>query len=316
VQVLQKDSVKPKTEIYFTANLTATERCECREELRDLAGYRQFLQRTTGRAIKKTEARAFQLLESLGGKQGRREVSLQALKVLYPRVGQALLSLAEKGLVATRRQRVLRNPFGESTAHGLPVPKTLTRQQREVLDRLLPALRQGIFAPFLLHGVTGSGKTEVYLHAAEATLAEGRDVLILVPEIALATQLESQLLERFGEQVVLQHSGLTAAEKLDQYYLALTGRARVVVGARSAVFAPLANPGLIIVDEEHDGGFKQDDGFCYHGRDLAVLRGRYHQAVVILGRLLRRSPVTPTPFPGNISYCSSQSGSAREASPK
>jgi primosomal protein N' (replication factor Y) (superfamily II helicase) len=283
VQVLQKDSVKPKTEIYFTANLTATERCECREELRDLAGYRQFLQRTTGRAIKKTEARAFQLLESLGGKQGRREVSLQALKVLYPRVGQALLSLAEKGLVATRRQRVLRNPFGESTAHRLPVPKTLTRQQREVLDRLLPALRQGLFAPFLLHGVTGSGKTEVYLHAAEATLAEGRDVLILVPEIALATQLESQLLERFGEQVVLQHSGLTAAEKLDQYYLALTGRARVVVGARSAVFAPLANPGLIIVDEEHDGGFKQDDGFCYHGRDLAVLRGRYHQAVVILG---------------------------------
>ncbi len=283
VQVLQKDSVKPKTEMYYTANLTATDQGECREGKRDLAGYRQFLQRTTGQSIKKTEARAFQLLESLGGKEDRLEVSLRALKALYPGVGQALLSLAEKGLVSTSRQRVLRSPFGEAIAPGLPAPKELTSQQGEVLDCLLPAIRQGLFAPFLLHGVTGSGKTEVYLQAAEATLAQGRDVLILVPEIALATQLESQLLDRFGEKVVLQHSGLTAAEKLDQYYLALTGQARVVVGARSAVFAPLANPGLIIVDEEHDGGFKQDDGFCYNGRDLAVLRGRYHQAVVILG---------------------------------
>ena len=283
VQVLQKDSVKPKTEILYTANLTTTDRSECREGSIDLAGYRHFLQRATGQAINKTEARAFHLLESLSGKAAQPEVSLRALKALYPRVGPALLSLAEKGLVSTRRQRVLRSPFGAIIAPGLPPAKELTRQQRDVLDRLLPSIRQRLFAPFLLHGVTGSGKTEVYLQAAEATLAEGRDVLILVPEIALATQLESQLLDRFGNQVVLQHSGLTAAEKLDQYYLALTGQARVVVGARSAVFAPLANPGLIIVDEEHDGGFKQDDGFCYHGRDLAVLRGRYHQAVVILG---------------------------------
>ena len=283
VQVLQKDSVNPKTEIFYTANLTTTDRSECREGSIDLAGYRHFLQRATGQAINKTEARAFHLLESLSGKAAQPEVSLRALKALYPRVGPALLSLAEKGLVSTRRQRVLRSPFGAIIAPGLPPAKELTRQQRDVLDRLLPSIRQRLFAPFLLHGVTGSGKTEVYLQAAEATLAEGRDVLILVPEIALATQLESQLLDRFGNQVVLQHSGLTAAEKLDQYYLALTGQARVVVGARSAVFAPLANPGLIIVDEEHDGGFKQDDGFCYHGRDLAVLRGRYHQAVVILG---------------------------------
>jgi primosomal protein N' (replication factor Y) (superfamily II helicase) len=131
--------------------------------------------------------------------------------------------------------------------------------------------------------VTGCGKTEVYLQAAEKTLQEGRDVLVLVPEIALATQLESHFLSRFGEQVVLLHSGLTAAERFDQYALALGGQARIVIGARSAVFAPLRRLGLIIVDEEHDPGFKQDEGFCYHGRDLAVLRASLQRCAVILG---------------------------------
>ena len=154
------------------------------------------------------------------------------------------------------------------------------------------------FQPFLLHGVTGCGKTEVYLRAAEETLAAGRDVIILVPEIALATQLEAHLLSRFGDLVVLLHSGMSAAEKFDQFYLALTGKAKVVIGARSALFVPFRNPGLIVVDEEHDASFKQDDNFRYHGRDLAVLRAKFHDAVVILG----------SATPSITSYAHAQSG--------
>jgi len=135
----------------------------------------------------------------------------------------------------------------------------------------------------LLHGVTGSGKTEVYLRAAEETLALGRDVLILVPEIALATQLEAHFVSRFGDMVVLLHSGLSPGERFDQWTLAATGQAKIVIGARSAVFAPLADPGLIVVDEEHDSAYKQEDGLRYQGRDLAILRARYNKAVVILG---------------------------------
>jgi primosomal protein N' (replication factor Y) len=176
----------------------------------------------------------------------------------------------------------MRSPFGEQLQH-YPRPDFLTSEQQVVLDSIIPAIKARNFQPFLLHGVTGCGKTEVYLRAAEQTLAIGRDVLILVPEIALATQLEAHLLSRFGDLVVLLHSGLSAAERYDQFYLTLTGKARVVIGARSALFAPCRDPGLIVVDEEHDGGFKQDDNFRYHGRDLAVLRAKYHDAVVILG---------------------------------
>ena len=114
-------------------------------------------------------------------------------------------------------------------------------------------------------------------------MKEGRDVIVLVPEIALATQLEAHFVSRFGDMVVLQHSGLSTAEKYDQYHLALFGKAKIVIGARSAIFAPLKDPGLIIVDEEHDSGFKQDDSFRYQGRDIAVVRAKHHGATVILG---------------------------------
>jgi primosomal protein N' (replication factor Y) len=120
----------------------------------------------------------------------------------------------------------------------------------------------------------------------------------MVPEIALATQLEAHLISRFGDLVVLLHSGMSAAEKFDQFYLALTGKAKVVIGARSALFAPFKDPGLIVVDEEHDAGFKQDDSFRYHGRDIAVLRAKHHDAVVILG----------SATPSVTSYAHAQSG--------
>jgi primosomal protein N' (replication factor Y) (superfamily II helicase) len=209
--------------------------------------------------------------------------SLAQLKELCgAAAGKGLAALVVKGLVSEHRQRLYRTPFGAPMPF-YPRPSHFSEGQQRVLKEILPQLGNDNFFPVLLHGVTGCGKTEVYLQAAEKTLQEGRDVLVLVPEIALATQLESHFLSRFGELVVLLHSGLTTAERFDQYGLALSGQARIVIGARSAVFAPLRRLGLIIVDEEHDPGFKQDEGFCYHGRDLAVLRASLQRCTVILG---------------------------------
>ncbi len=213
----------------------------------------------------------------------QRAVPARELNKTYSGAAKALPFLVEQGIVCRVEQRVFRNPYGEQLS-WFPRPETLTPEQEQVVATLLPAIATKKFATFLLHGVTGCGKTEVYLRAAEATLAGGRDVLVLVPEIALATQLEAHFVSRFGDRVLLLHSGLSTGERFDQWSLARgQGTPLIVIGARSAVFAPLPDPGLIVVDEEHDSGFKQDDGLRYNGRDLAVLRGRLQNAVVLLG---------------------------------
>lgn len=136
----------------------------------------------------------------------------------------------------------------------------------------------------LLHGATGSGKTEVYLRQAEQTLADGRQALMLVPEINLTPQLEARVMERFpGRRVVAMHSGLTPARRLQHWLLALLGEADIVLGTRMAVFAPLPRLGLIVVDEEHDPSYKQQEGARYSARDLAVVRGRLERVPVLLG---------------------------------
>ena len=232
--------------------------------------------------LKHSERRTLAEMASLMSESAASEVPARELFRCYAGARKAVLPLLAKGLVEQRTCRVYRTPFGEPLP-PVPRPEHLTPGQREVLAVIEPAIAARAYRTFLLHGITGCGKTEVYLRAAERTLALGRDVLVLVPEIALATQIEAQFLSRFGDTVVLLHSGLTGAERFDQWHLALNGRAKVVIGARSALFAPLADPGLIVVDEEHDSGFKQDDAFRYNGRDLAVLRGRCHDAVVLLG---------------------------------
>ena len=213
----------------------------------------------------------------------QRVVPARELNKAYSGAAKALPYLLEQGMVQRTEQRVFRNPYGEQLS-WFPRPETLTPEQEQVVAKLLPAIATKKFTTFLLRGVTGCGKTEVYLRAAEATLAGGRDVLVLVPEIALATQLEAHFVSRFGDRVLLLHSGLSTGERFDQWSLARgQGTPLIVIGARSAVFAPLPDPGLIVVDEEHDGGFKQDDGLRYNGRDLAVLRARLQNAVVLLG---------------------------------
>jgi primosomal protein N' (replication factor Y) len=162
-------------------------------------------------------------------------------------------------------------------------PEILLRpDQREAVEAIMGALAAGRYAPFLLQGVTGAGKTEVYLRAVERCLEAGRSALLLVPEIALVPALAREVESRFPQQCAILHSSLGAGERAQEWDRVRTGGVRVVVGPRSAVFAPLDDLGLIVVDEEQDAAFKQEVTPRYHGRDLALVRGREAQAVVVL----------------------------------
>lgn len=196
-------------------------------------------------------------------------------------VRAAVLALKKMELVRIRELLEERRP----PAVDLPVtrPPAPTPEQQTALAAVNAALQSARNESFLLFGVTGSGKTEVYLRAIGETLARGRGALLLVPEIALTPQLIARVTARFGEQVAVLHSGLTEGERLDEWRRLQRGRARVAVGARSAIFAPVPNPGLIVVDEEHDPSYKQSERLSYHARDLALVRGREEKAVVVLG---------------------------------
>ena len=140
--------------------------------------------------------------------------------------------------------------------------------------------------PILLHGVTGSGKTEIYLQAIRATLARGKTAIVLVPEISLTPQTVERFKSRFAAEpdtVAVLHSHLSEGERHDEWHKLHAGRARIVIGARSAVFAPLENLGLIVVDEEHENSYKQEEAPRYHARDVAVVRAKLEQCAVVLG---------------------------------
>ncbi|MEW6056448.1 MAG: primosomal protein N', partial [Bdellovibrionota bacterium] len=161
--------------------------------------------------------------------------------------------------------------------------QVLTKDQQAAMDLIQKSFDDRIFKSFLLFGVTGSGKTEVYIRSAQKALEQGRTSLILVPEIALTPQLRRRFEDRFGDQVAVLHSSLTEKTRREFWWDILKGTRKVVVGARSGLFAPLANIGLIVVDEEHEPSYKQEDRLRYSARDLALVRAVQHQAVVILG---------------------------------
>jgi len=257
-----------------------------REKLSKAAGLarRTFVRLVDGEAgekdLSRPEARVVELLREMdrdGDGVARSELARR-----YSGTAAGIKRLSGRGAVEIFEKTVFRDPLAGGDMH-FPPPERLTPDQEQALAAIVPAIREKTFAPFLLHGVTGSGKTEVYLKAAAAALAEGRGVLVLVPEIALATQIEAHFVSRFGEEVALLHSGLTRSQRLGQWQGIRSGAARVVIGARSAVFAPMADPGLIIVDEEHDPAYKQEDGLRYHGRDLAILRAQMAGAAVLMG---------------------------------
>jgi primosomal protein N' (replication factor Y) len=160
---------------------------------------------------------------------------------------------------------------------------TLNPAQQVAFDSIATAIRARTFQTFLLHGVTGSGKTEIYLNAIEAAQAEGRSALLLVPEIALTPAMAGQFFSRFGDRVAILHSAFTDVERSEQWRRIRSGGASVVVGTRSGVFAPVQNLGLIVVDEEHDGSYKQEETPRYNGRDVAVVRAQAAGACVVLG---------------------------------
>jgi primosomal protein N' (replication factor Y) len=194
--------------------------------------------------------------------------------------------LRAMGLVTVRRERVERDPFtspGAVLTASETLSRPLTVEQQTAVDRLRTLAGLSAFHVALLHGVTGSGKTEVYLHLAEAVRQLGRSALILVPEIALTPAIAAAFRARFSAAVAIQHSGLSNGERHDQWHRIRRGEVDVVVGTRSAVFAPLAHLGLIVVDEEHDTSYKQEETPRYHGRDVAVMRGKLTGALVVLG---------------------------------
>lgn len=232
--------------------------------------------------LKKSELRTLDLYLSCCLRLGCRTVPRPEMTRIYSGAGKGVHSLVAKGIFVLEERRVYRDPFGRVPDY-LPEPEYLTPEQEQVLGRLEPVLTGKTFQTFLLHGVTGCGKTEVYLQAASRVLDAGADVLVLVPEIALASQMEAQFHARFKGLLAVLHSGLSAGERFDQWQRIRRGRARVVLGARSAIFAPLRNPGLIIVDEEHEPAYKQEDKLRYHGRDLAVMRGKMADCPVVLG---------------------------------
>lgn len=205
-------------------------------------------------------------------------------------VGESVArGLVGKGLATERRDSVMRVAYSDDLADSageVYAEVKLTDEQEKASEEIKKSLRTKRFSTHLLLGITGSGKTEVYFEAMEEALSMGGSVLFLVPEVALAPQTVSRLRHRFsqcGEQVVVWHSHLSAGERLDAWSSITQGKARIVVGARSAVFAPISNLRLMVVDEEHEPAYKQDENPRYHGRDVAVYRSMLNQAVCLLG---------------------------------
>lgn len=194
----------------------------------------------------------------------------------------ALDSLAKKGLVEIFEKEVDRR-YKEHYEEKYQ-EFVLTDQQKKVLEEVSPKIQQSVFQTYLLHGVTGSGKTQIYIELAKIALEQKKSVLILVPEISLTPQITSRFYNNFGELVTVLHSRMSAGERFDSWRRIHKGKSRIVVGARSALFAPLNNPGLIVVDEEHDASYKQQDMMPkYNARDSAVVLGSIHNCPVVLG---------------------------------
>ncbi len=199
---------------------------------------------------------------------------------------QGLAVLEKKGLVVIEKRRGDRDPHGSAVfLHDGKLQ--LTAEQQDAMDAILPALENPKqFKPFLLHGVTGSGKTEIYLQALERVLALGRSAIVLVPEISLTPQTVERFKSRFADiqgEVAVLHSYLSDGERHDEWHKIHAGKARIVIGPRSAVFAPLKKLGLIIVDEEHENSYKQEEAPRYNARDIAVVRGSRENCAIILG---------------------------------
>ncbi|MCH1623835.1 primosomal protein N' [Ferdinandcohnia quinoae] len=191
-------------------------------------------------------------------------------------------SLVKKGLLLEKNIEVYRDPYKDKTFQRT-VPLPLTNEQEKVISPILASIDDEVHNVYLMYGVTGSGKTEVYMQAIDEVLKRGKEAIVLVPEISLTPQMVNRFKGRFGSQVAVLHSGLGAGEKYDEWRKIHRKEVSVVVGARSAIFAPFENIGIIIIDEEHESSYKQEDNPRYHARDVAIFRGEIHDCPVVLG---------------------------------
>lgn len=230
-----------------------------------------------------------EILRELAKRKGK--IGLKTLIGWFPgqRIERVLAKLEARGVVSQSEHlakiRPRKSPFLAATEHNSETQAKveLNREQAHAVAAITARIDQAGFETFLLHGITGSGKTEVYLRAMEHARKRGQRSIILIPEISLTPQLLDQMHRHFPGRVGVLHSALTGAERWAQWWRILRGEVDVVVGARSAVFAPVANLGLIIVDEEHDSSYKQEEGLRYNGRDVAVVRGKQLGCPVLLG---------------------------------
>ena len=219
---------------------------------------------------------------------------VEDLKTNIDDASSVLKSLAGRGLIAI--------DSAPATVHGgLAAEFDLTDEQQVALDAISPAVEQRRYEAFLLWGVTASGKTEIYLNLAAKALAAGRNVLIMVPEIALADEIVRSFRARFGSLVGIAHSAQSVSERWASWMAAIGGQARVMIGPRSVIFAPMHDAGLIVVDEEHDASYKNEEGIRYHARDLAVVLAGFSQCPVVLG----------SATPSSESYANSRRGRYR-----
>ena len=253
-----------------------------------------FKQRLAARLTREIDATLFEELQRRAPKQAAiietlREAGVSSMPVvaLLKAAGAdraALTALLHKGLVVTESETVNRDPHeGETFIHA--APHALNAEQVDVFAHVCAAIDKPE-KPLLLFGVTGSGKTEIYLQGIQRVLDRGQSAIMLVPEIALTPQTVERFKSRFAAmqaEVAVLHSHLSEGERHDEWHKINNGKARIVIGARSAIFAPLENLGLIVVDEEHENSYKQEEAPRYHARDLAVLRGSFEGCAVLLG---------------------------------
>jgi len=209
----------------------------------------------------------------------------KTLEELEQRLGEIrgpIQQLVKKGILQRKYEEQYRDPYqGYEFKPTSPLP--LTAEQERAITPILKAIEEEKNEVFLLHGVTGSGKTEIYLQAIDEVIQKGKEAIVLVPEISLTPQMVNRFKGRFGNDVAVLHSGLSLGEKYDEWRKIQRKEVKVAVGARSAIFAPFENLGIIIIDEEHETSYKQEDNPRYHARDIAIERGNYHHCPVVLG---------------------------------
>ena len=222
--------------------------------------------------------------EILSALQENPPPTFETLQRRFKNALPTLYRLEEKGFLKLLSEEVVELPFaGQPSAEWAKRHVTLNPVQKSATSEIEAAMRERAFKPFLLHGVTGSGKTEVYLEAIRATLDAGLGALIVVPEIALTPQLIDRFRARLGDELAVLHSALSRKQRWNSWRALLEGKAHVAVGARSGIFAPVNNLGLIVVDEEHDSSYKQSEGLRYNARDLALVLGKMRSCPVVLG---------------------------------